>query len=245
MSIIKVTFKPTSNQIEEIKDWLIDEEKKYKEGFFCNWDSIQHSFDDAKIAVLTCNKNSIGFITWFEWEKVTRIQIAEIRPGYRQKGLGKFLSEKLFERLSKRGFIVLDLHCQPSSSEKVWKKLGFKRFPEAKDFERENSASGRHLYKILVPHLKPTKSLALKESIELWYEEPHLARTEHAQLKWHPKFQKGTRNLIQPIIHPAKRDWQISWNRLEEIPKTDKIKYFSRNEIDFGNFIIISTLPLN
>lgn len=242
MKTCKVGFKPNSDQIEEIKVCLIDEEKNYKEDFFCNWASVQQSFSDNKIAVLIQNKNAIGFISWFEWEKVARIQIAEIRPGYRKKGFGKYLAEKLFENLLKRGFAVLDLHCQPASSEKVWKKLGFKRFPGARDFERENSPNGRYLYKVLVPHLRPAKSLTAKESIEIWYAEPHLARTEPAQLRWHPKFEKGTRNLVKPIIASAKRDWQISWNKQEEILKIDKIKYFSKNKIDFGNFIIINSL---
>lgn len=237
-------YKVTLDQLNEIRSWLIEEEKTSREGFLCNWSSIVQSYEDKKLAILTTNKQAIGFITWFEWEKVARVQLAEIRPGYRRNGYGKYMAKELFFRLERIGIKVVDLHCQPASSEKIWRRLGFKAFPEVKDFERENSLKGRYLYKILVPYLKSTKSLVSREAVKLWYSEPHLARTETADLTWHPKFEKGTRNLVKPIISPAKRDWQISWNKLTGIPKTDKIKYFSRNEIDFGNFIIINTLPL-
>ncbi|WP_443946010.1 hypothetical protein ACJVDH_02570 [Pedobacter sp. AW1-32] len=241
----KLHFKITLDQLDEIRSWLVEEEKASGEGFLCNWSSIAQSYQDKKLGILTMNKQAIGFITWFEWEKVARIQLAEIRLGYRRNGYGKYIAEELFFRLERIGIKVVDLHCQPASSEKIWKRLGFKRFPEVKDFERENSTKGRYLYKILVPHLKPTRYRASREAVKLWYSEPHIVRIRAADLIWHPKFEKGTRNLIKPIIHPAKRDWQISWDKLTEISRTDKIKYFSRNEIDFGNFIFINTLPLS
>jgi len=243
MKSYSINFKPTSDQIEEIKTWLIEEESNLGKGFYCNWSSIAHSFNDGKIAVLIEKQCAIGFITWFEWEKFARIQIAEIKPDYRRKGFGKYMTERLFEKLEKKGIAVIDLHCQPATSQKIWKRMGFKRFPDVKDFIKENNEKEPYLYKILVPHLKPTKSSALKESIQLWQIEPHLARQESYALKWHPRFEKGSRRLVYPIISPAKREWQIQWSKNDGTFKSDKIKYLLRIDIDFGNFLIINELP--
>ncbi|WP_367866992.1 GNAT family N-acetyltransferase [Pedobacter sp. WC2423] len=244
MKGLKVKFTPSQDDIAEIKSWLIAENESFKEGFYCNWSVILQSYEDKKLVVLISEQKAIGFITWREGEKVATIDIAEIKPELRKKGYGRHLAEKLFQKLLKRGFAVLDLHCQPAKSEAVWKRLGFVRFPDVKEFEWENSERGSHLYKIMVPHLKPTKSQISKESIYLWGVEPRLAEREAARWKWHPKFQKGTRKLMLPIVFPANRNWQISWSKNDMPIKTSKIKYFSRNEIDFKSFIIIEELPI-
>lgn len=202
----KVYFKPRQEHIDEIKAWLVEEDKVSRSGFFCNWSSIAESFSDGKLAVLVFAGKAIGFMSWFEWEKVARIQLAEIRPSNRKQGFGRYLAEALFFKLLKKGFAVLDLHCQPAGSKKVWKRLGFKRFPEAADFKLENAEEGPYLYKVLVPSLKPARFSSSKEAIELWHAEPHLALDISPQMRWHPKFEKGSRDLLSLIISPAKRD---------------------------------------
>ena len=134
----KIYFKPIQQHIDEIKDWLMEEDKVSGTGFFCNWSSITESFSAGKLAVLVYKQKAIGFMSWFEWEKVARLQLAEIKPANRKQGFGRYLAEALFAKLLRKGFAVLDLHCQPAASEKVWKRLGFMRFPEAADFQREN-----------------------------------------------------------------------------------------------------------
>ncbi|TCD03223.1 GNAT family N-acetyltransferase [Pedobacter psychroterrae] len=243
MKGLKIKYKPSQDDIDEIESWLVAEEQASHEGFYCNWSIILQSFEDKKAALLIVEEKAIGFITWFERDKVATIQIAEIKPEERKKGYGRYLAEHLFGKLLKKGFVVLDLHCQPARSEAVWKKLGFVRFTDTKGFESENSEEGRHLYRILIPSLKPTKALKLNETISLWDTEPYLAG-DQARWKWHPKFQNGSRELKLPIIFPAKRDWQISWNKDGQVIKSEKIKYFRREGIDFSNYIIIEKLPL-
>ena len=244
MKGLKVKFTPSQDDITEIENWLIAENKSLREGFYCNWSVIFESYKNKKLGVLLSEQKAIGFITWSERDKVTKIEIAEIKPELRKKGYGRYLVEQLFQKLLKRGVAVLDLHCQPAKSEAFWKRLGFVRFPDVKDFERENSEKGRYLYRIMIPHLKPTKSLLSKEAINLWRVEPVLATREPARWKWHPKFQKGTRKLMLPIIFPAKRDWQISWSKNDHSIKNNKIKRFGSDCIDFGKFIIINELPV-
>jgi FR47-like protein len=243
MGHLKVTFKPNINHIEEIKAWLIEEEQYSGTGFYCNWESIYHSFENKKIAVLIRNKSAVGFMTWFDREKVTTIQIAEINSACRRMGYAKFLTKVVSDKLCKRGACVLELHCQPASSEKVWKKLGFLRFPDVDGFKGHNSEHGRRLYKILIPHLKPTKSILLDDFIELWPVEPHLAQKVPSGWCWKIRFIKHSSYLSNPIIFPAKRDWNLRRTNNDNILNDDKVKYFQRgDEIDFGDFIIIERL---
>ncbi len=244
MKDIEVSFDPSNHQIGEIKAWLIEEDKGFKEGFFCNWNGSRASFEEKKIGIIILNEDVIGFITWFGSESVTTIDIAEIKPGFRRMGYGKVLAEALYNKLQKQGVKILELHCQPAKSEKIRKKSGFKDFPDVEGFEDYNSNKGKHLYKILIPFAKPTKSVKRKsESIELWAVGPHLTTRFSPQWIWHLKFEKGSRKLIKPIIFPAKYDWNILWKIDSEIIQENKIKRFQKGNIDFSNFIIIEGLP--
>jgi len=240
---LKVDFKPSTIQLGQIKVWLMEEDNTLGEGFFCNWGVIKDSFDNKKICTLLLGKKTIGFMTWFERDKVTTIQITEIRPGFRRMGYGRYLADVLTERLAKQGFLVLELHCQPAKSEKAWKKLGFREYPDVEGFQDYNDADGKHLYKILVRHLKPTKSKKEVATIELWDVEPHQTNKVSALWKWHPKVKPGKSHLDKPIIFPAKRDWNIRWSENSVIIREDKVKYFGKPaNIDFMNFIIIEEL---
>lgn len=245
MKELDISFNTTAKHLKNIKSWLIAEEKTGNKGFFCNWNVIEQSFNNKKIGVILEENKVIGFITWFDRDRITTIEIAEIRPGFRRMGYGRKLAQALFDNLQKQGVTALTLHCQPAESEKVWKRMDFKRYPSVPDFGDYNSEKGKWLYKILIPFIKPTKSIKGKESIELWSVEPYQIERVSPEWKWHPKFKKGTRTLIKPIVFPAKRDWNIRWKNNDGlIIRDEKVKRFGKDEIDFTNFIIIEKLPL-
>ena len=75
---LKVDFKPSTAQLGQIKAWLIAEDHTLGEGFFCNWGVIEDPFDNKRICTLLLGKKAVGFITWFERDKVTTIQISNI-----------------------------------------------------------------------------------------------------------------------------------------------------------------------
>lgn len=246
MQNVRISFKPTLAQCNEIREWLIAEEKKAPlSGFYCNWNSIQYSFDDGKMAVITLEKGTIGFVTWFNNDRVTKIQIAEIKPGFRKMGYGRLLTNALLAHLKEQGVIAVRLHCQPSKSEVAWRKLGFKRFPNVPEMSALNNyEEGRNLYQILVPHTKLSKSKIPKESIELWAVEAYQADRYASQWKWLPKFVMGSRKLVSPIIAPAKYKWNIRWKINDQIIKDGQVKYFGNTGISYDTFIIIEELPL-
>ena len=171
--------------------------------------------------------------------------MAEIEPGQRKKGYGKYLLNAVLEKLCQTGIRVVRLHCQPAASENVWKQLGFNNFPKFKAFAEANSPEGKHLFKILnnVPKVQEG-NYNENNLIELWAGQPWEISNEKPQWSWRPQFIPGSPRLETPIISPANFEWKIKWTCNGVIAHNDKIKYFPKIRLDFSDFLIIDELPI-
>lgn len=241
----QVTFSPTDKQVGEIEKWLIAERQKTGDGFYCNWNIIKSSFDKNELATISLNNKTIGFATWRLYtDKTARIEITEVKPTYRKKGIGKKLTTHLLNFLKNKGVCVVDLQCSPDTSERVWKRLGFVEFPEPPENYNFNSNDNKKLYSILTEHLQTASVQSADETIELWNDEPYTTdENTPPTYIWNIEFIDGTRKLSKPIIHPAYYEWRLRWRINGKTIKDDKVKRF-KTEIDFGTFIIIDELSL-
>lgn len=70
-----INFAPTAAQIEEIRQWLIEENESTGEGFYCNSTGILQSFRDNRIAVLISEQKAIRFLSWFDWGKIALLLV--------------------------------------------------------------------------------------------------------------------------------------------------------------------------
>lgn len=236
----QVTFNPTPRDLDEIKGWLIAEERIYNSGFYCNWDIIENAFHDSELAVIRDSDSTIGFLVFTKYDLVVKIDIAEIKPDFRKNNFGKVLINHCLQKFKKDNFVAAELYCEPKSSEKFWRRLGFKNFP---DMPSTNSQI--KMYQELVPTLDHQNSSRKKDLIELWDQEPIIACNRSAKWVWELQFQGNTNKLIKPIIHPAHFDWQICWKQQNKIIVENKVKRFKTADIEFGYFIIINELPRN
>lgn len=233
-----VDFSPALAQIAEIEKWLI-EEHKTGSGFYCNWNVIQSHILKGNIAIISFHKESIGFITWRQTSEYTaRIEIAEINPDYRRNGAGRKLVEELLLFFKNDNIKVVDLKCSPEKSEFFWKSVGFKEFPDPPKNYKFNPNDKKRLYHILTDFLIPNNAIEDGEVIELWNNEPHATDNNSPTYIWDIR---NYQTSFLPIIHPAHYEWRLRWKRDGRIIFDDKIKRF-KNEIDFGNFIIIKEL---
>ncbi|RZK26204.1 MAG: GNAT family N-acetyltransferase [Flavobacterium sp.] len=244
--LCQVSFKPSEIDLTKIKIWLEKEDLKERfSGFLCNWNSIFHSYTNNEIAVIVYDSEPVGFMTWQAGDKDAKIQIAEIKPGFRKKGLGKILAENVFDYLRKLNVAVVYLHCQPPESESAWKKMGFLEFPAFADMEHyNNKEEGRHLYIPLLDCAENNQIEKSTETLSLWPVESYMANKVPAQWNWNLEYIPGTRILVKPIIFPAKYKWNLSWEIDGLIIKNRQIKSFGRSEIHFNCFLILSELPL-
>jgi len=233
----ETNFKPTEKHLSQIEKWLIDELNKTGIGFYNNWNIIAKAFDKNELVVLTENDSAIGFLVYNIYEIITKIDIAELNPDYRNKGLGRKLVEDTLSEFKKNGMMVCELFCSPENSEPIWKNLGFQNFP---DFPYNSKI---RMFKALVPSLKISESNEKNERIELWNMEPHLAERNNPEWTWNITFKENSRELIEPIIYPAHYDWQLSWKTETETKFENKVKRYNSDRIEFGSFIVIKTLP--
>jgi len=241
----QVTFSPTIKQVGEIEKWLIAERKKSGDGFYCNWDTIKSSHSRNELVTISLNNKTIGFATWqLTTERTARIEIMEVKPTHRHKGIGKKLTTKLLNYLTDKNICVVDLQCSPETSEPVWKKLGFIEFPDPPENYNFNSDDSKQLYIILTENLQTSSVQHTDETIELWNDEPYRTNNTLPTYTWNLEFVPGTRKLAKPIIYPGHYEWRLRWKINGKTIKDDKVKRFV-TEIDFGTFIIIDELTLS
>lgn len=245
---VRVSFRPTTKQLDEIKEWLFEEYNSTGDGFSVHWEQIYSSFRKKELATISRNKQIIGFVTWrYTSDFTSKIELAEMHPFFRKKGFGKVLITELFSLFVSKNILVVDLQCSPTNSEKVWKKLGFIEFPSNSGIWNRNN---KELYKILIPVLpKLKKKNDAKETLELWYDEPHSLKEQESTCKWGLVFKENSRELLNPIVHPCYYKWRIRWQKNGQMIKDNSINYFTRDknfalmEIDFARFLIITELP--
>lgn len=237
----QITFSPAEKQLREIEKWLITERKKIGEGFYCNWSNIEYSFEKLQMAVISIKNKSIGFATWEVTDfKCARIEIVEIKPIYRKKGIGRILTNSLFDFLRDKGVCAVELQCSPETSKPFWISMGFTEFPDSP--EKYSSGSNARLYLILKESFGLSSFLCHNETIELWNEEPFKTKKITPTNFWNLEFIEGTRKLLKPIIYPGHNQSRIRWKVEDKVVFDDKVKRF-RPEIAFGSFIIIKDLP--
>ena len=238
-----ISFNPSLINLSEIEGWLIEEDRKNNEGFYCNWKLIKKSFEEKCLAVISFNNSAIGFITWYESELVATIDICEIKPTERGKGYLKILFTEVCAFFLKKNIVTLSLECAPASSEVVWRKLGFIDFPEMPKLGIYSDYGNKKLYKVLISNVYENEEIIEgSETIELWNVEPHEKESIAPIWKTQISFQTNKNKLQKWIIFPCKPDLRIRWRKGNEIYKVSKVKYFQPERIEFGAFLIIKRL---
>ena len=240
---VSISLNPPLKSLNEIEEWLIDEDKKTKQGFYCNWKIIKKSFEEKNFAVISVNNSAVGFITWNESELVGTIDICEIKPTERGKGYLKILFTEVCAFFLKKNIVALSLECAPASSEVVWRKLGFIEFPEMPKLGIYSDYGNKKLYKVLISNVYENEEIIEgSETIELWNVEPHANDSIAPIWKAQISFQPNKNKLQKWIIFPCKSDWRIRWRKGNEIYKVCKVKHFQSERIEYDPFLIIKRL---
>lgn len=234
---IKINLTPNRLDLERIEEWLIEEERESNEGFYCNWKIIEKAFKNKQLITLNFKEKPIGFLVWSKGEIYVEIDIIEIKPEYRKRGLGRAFFEQISDYLKKKGVLVIMLFCSPSESEFFWKKMGFIKFPD-----RGYSESDLIYFKPLIKTLATSKINKSGNVIELWDVEPYQKNNNYPKWKWNVELNIDL--LVLPIIQPCNCNWNLRWTKNGKIVKEDKVKYFNtkKNRIEFSPFLYIEKL---
>ncbi|QGY45775.1 GNAT family N-acetyltransferase [Maribellus comscasis] len=233
---LKVLFNPTQQHFEEIKKWLQEEDNSSNEGFFCQIDTIENSYRKNRLIVIVKDDVAIGFLSYYYYNRIVNIEIAEVKPNERKKGYCKKLLQLSFSWFVKKGALVAQLFCAPASSEKIWKRMGFINFPD--EIIKEPRI---YLYRILVGIADFYTYKNEIELIELWDIEDYQNEVP-PKWRWEIKRQEKLNKLINPIIHPCSDEWSVAHKIGSEIREKRIMKYFDMKKHDGGYFLIVTEL---
>lgn len=224
--------------LDEIEKWLIIENQSLDEGFYCNWDVIETALKTDRLLTFSYENRTIGFCVFSESEKHVNIDILEIAPQYRRKGLGGSFYMDIEHHFRKKGFLAIELCCISRESERFWISLDFIRFPKMR-----YSKSDLKFYKPLVEILKPNEDCNSNSVLELWDKEPYEIEESNAPVWVWTVNENGS--LEKPILFPCHFDWNLRWRRGNETIRDDKVKYFTKKgELYFSGYLYVEKLEM-
>ncbi|THF52985.1 GNAT family N-acetyltransferase [Flavobacterium supellecticarium] len=231
-----INTNPTVDNLNEIKSWLLEEHKISNEGFYCNWNLIEKSYENEELLIFQNDDLIIGFITWRNCGIYASLDIMEIKPNYRRKGFGKLFYESVADYYQSIGLIAIKLFCAPITSEKFWKKIGFIKFPNRGYSEPDLT------YFISLIDINTPGENDYGNKLELWNLEPY--KIKNQKPKWIWKIENENLEFLKPILHPCNGNWNLRLTMNNVIIKESKVKYFSdaNNEIEYGPFLYITKL---
>jgi len=234
---LKINLAPTIEDLSVIEKWLKKEDKKYKSGFYCNWNIIEKSFKSNRLISLEFNNDVIGFLIYSVGDIYIEIDIMEVSLDYRRNGFGKIFLEKFEDVLKKQNVLAIKLFCEPRESELFWRKMGFIKFPQ-----RGYSESDLTFYKPIIEVKPTTENPNNLNKLELWDVEPYQATNIGPRWCWDIELENG--KLSKPIIQPCNINWNLRWTNNGKIVREDKVKYFSNsdNTIEFNPFMYVKQL---
>jgi len=235
---------PRMGRLGQITSWLREESESSQCGFYCNLAVINKAFIDKDVFCVTVKNEAIGFAVYTKHRCTARIEIAEVCPSYRGSGAGRFLVENCLQTLAKRDVRVVDLECEPKSSESFWQQIGFHRIPD-------EILQGYSQYNKPIRMFRPTCQTQNQKSphdtsentIELFDCKMWECQGREPRWRWPIFTITGTQKLDKPIIHPAQTEWCVRWKNGERIIKVDKVKHFCDDSFKWRDYLILTQLP--
>jgi len=233
----KINLSPSKSDLKIIKKWLIEEDKLYNDGFYCNWNIIEKSFQSNELITFKSNEKIIGFAVYSKCDIYAEIDILEINRDYRKKGFGKIFFKQIVQEFTNQNIIAIKLFCQPRASEHFWRRMGFIKFPT-----RGYSVSDLTFYRPLIETTKSNGNSDDFNKLELWDVEPYQSTNNSPRWIWNLELRNN--KLEKPIIQPCNVNWNLRWTKNGKIVREDKVKYFSDkdNQIEFCPFLYVKEL---
>lgn len=226
-----------------IKEWLIEEKKKFNSGFFCNWNFIEKCVNSNRALCLIENELPIGFVCWSCYgQKIIEIDILEIHPDFRKRGYGRAFVELIIDYFRDRMIMAIKLFCAPESSFYFWQNIGFNQFSNGYD-------SRIYMYKTIIDSAQVSPYSGISDDskcyVDVWDVQPHRNSLDPL-VSIEVCFKQDSTDLIKPIIYPANYDWNMRYRVGNKVIKEDGVKYFTKERDEFcvADFLIIQTIDI-
>lgn len=159
----------TSDLLDQIENWLRQEEREYNEGhrevrgFLCNWQPDRWEKQEGLVHVLLVDGKPLGFLVG--------IDILEIHPDHRGRGYGKLLADFMLQREIDQGYAVVEIQIAPDTAEPFWVRgMGF-----IADYEDRQYRNGLYAAKALPRKFKLGEGPRVPVQIEFFNEKKRYA----------------------------------------------------------------------
>ncbi|MTI23455.1 GNAT family N-acetyltransferase, partial [Fulvivirga kasyanovii] len=196
---MNVIINPSIRHLNDIEKWISQ--------FKHHWDLIIQALKNKRLIVIAQGEETTGFLTYRVNGNIVNIDFLEVKMSMHKRGVGKKLVESSLEHFKKLGIRIAEILCRPQSSEIFWKKVGFTILPASTNFDPDELKLYRVLGKIL-PVSGNTIADREMLTLELWNEEPHLAK-QYPSWRWQLICKTGSGSLVEPIVAPCHGDWKI------------------------------------
>ncbi len=81
------------------------------------------------MAVALIDEQAVAFIVWWRWKSEAGLSILSVEPRLREQGIGRALAIRILSKFEKAGVTKVSIECQPFTSERFWRRLGFTEDP--------------------------------------------------------------------------------------------------------------------
>jgi len=122
--------KACRRDLKQLLAWLYLEQQEREEGFFCNAPIIREALKTDELFCAVVGSEVLGFVIHTRKLVGSSIDILEVHPRYRGRGIGSSLAVDAVDRLLKQQAEFISVQCAPKSSASFWERLGFRATEE-------------------------------------------------------------------------------------------------------------------
>lgn len=225
MENIKISFKPTEENLYEIRSWI-----DYPES---NMSTIYDCYKNNSLIVATIGNIAIAYYALNIEGVSVFLSLAEVKTKLRGNGIGKLVLDEIENNLQNSKYKALYLYCSPKESQFCWKKQGFDYFPEN---SKKNRTDKVEMFKFINPVLKINDNISSEgeEYLEVWNDKSCYVENQKPSWKWKVEYSNvGSSVLKFPFVFFGDRHWKIRWTKGSTVLKECDYKYFDRsNEVN-------------
>lgn len=110
---MEVNYHPNLSQLQNLENWLKEEQQRFNQGFYCNWQIIQDCYTKSRLILFSDDSNIVGFLAWSSYSNYVNIDLMEIHPAYRGNGIGSTFYGIVERHFVAENKIAIKLFCEP------------------------------------------------------------------------------------------------------------------------------------
>ncbi len=228
----KIVFSPTKTQLHQLRAWLKQEYDQTGEGFMCNWGVIDECWKEKTLFCALTKDKASALCAWHQVGFLARLDIVAVNPELRHKGIGRRLVDETLKQLKKNGVIVVEVECQPRTSEPFWRKLGFADDDFVDVRKKAESAFPKvELLKKLIHTCPASEDHGIEDGVlQLWDAAPWDVKGSSAWRLWNlgAPIERGW-ILPEPILHACERNWRARLTLNKETLFDGEVKYLQKS----------------